>query len=352
MAEGAEPAPSVRNFGFDVRVAWRRDDPEIEADAIDFWARNALLSPDVDPARRAKELIAAAYKDGKLASVATATLSRIDMLRARFAVLRGATDKDFRRSHAQLALAAPSREALTSWSLAHPEEKIAGAIAFVGAAEWGDFARLPVWPESGLALAGYDRIGRQVRLRWFDHFRLDGPGGEGAPPPYPPSPPLLPEEVVLRPAWQLRDRGIEQDAVAFWRRLGNLPADVTPEERATEAVVAAYQGGRMIGVATAALEVLPQVRARLAMMRASVDPEFRRGHVSAAMGISARALLESWSADNPEECLAGIGGIVESPDLAIVQRMPYWPWPRMNLIGFTADGRQIRVSWFEDFRLD
>ena len=158
---------------FEVRTAWRRDDSRIAADAIEFWTRLGLLPPGVRPEDRAKELIAAAYRDGRLVAVATATLDWIPKLRARFAIVRGATDPDYRRSHAQLALAVPSREALRLWSLAHPDEKLAGGIAFVERGEWGDFTRLPVWPESELMLVGYDDLGRQVRASWFDHFRFD-----------------------------------------------------------------------------------------------------------------------------------------------------------------------------------
>lgn len=159
--------------GFDVRAAWRRDDPEIEADAIAFWTRLSLLPPGVEPAERAKDLIAAAYADGKLVAVATATIEWIPELRARFAVLRGATDPEHRRGQAQLALAVPSREALRDWAIANPREKLAGGIAFIKPGEWGDFTRLPVWPESELALVGYDDKGCQVRAAWFDHFRFD-----------------------------------------------------------------------------------------------------------------------------------------------------------------------------------
>lgn len=156
-----------------MRPAWRLDDPGIEADAIAFWNRLGILPPGAKPEDRAKELIAAAYRDGKLVAIATATIEWIEPLRARFAVLRGATDPDCRRSHAQLALAVPSREALRSWAIAHPEEKLAGAIAYIGPGEWGDFAKLPVWPESELMVAGYDANDNQVRVAWFDHFRFD-----------------------------------------------------------------------------------------------------------------------------------------------------------------------------------
>ncbi|HEV7659561.1 MAG TPA: hypothetical protein VGO55_06915 [Allosphingosinicella sp.] len=159
--------------GLEVRVAWRRDDPEIEADAIAFWNRIGVLPEGVDPASRAKELIAVAYKDGQLIAVATALIEHVDFLGVRMAVLRGATDPAFRRGRVQLALAVPSHDALRDWALANPEEKLAGAIAFVAAAEWGDFTRMPVWPESELEVVGYTPDNRQIRVRWFDHFRLD-----------------------------------------------------------------------------------------------------------------------------------------------------------------------------------
>jgi hypothetical protein len=339
----------ARDFGFEVRTTWRRDDPRIAADAIDFWTRNDLLPPGVDPAERARELTGVAYKDGRIVAVATATLARIDRLRARFAVLRAATDPEFRRSHAQRALGVPIREALRGWSLAHPEERLAGRIAYMERDQWGDLDRLPVWPTTRLSLAGYDDRGRQVRVDWFDHFRFDL---EAAPRPLPSAPPVAAPDIDFRPAWLLGDPVIEADAIAFWKRLGILPVKVTPEQRARELVLVAYRGGRIVGLVTAELGVLPQVRARMAMLRGAVDPELRRSHVGYKMLLAAPRLLETWSAENPHERLAGIGGILESEQLRAAQSQPYWPISRFGLVGFTPDGRQIRVAWFEDFRLD
>jgi hypothetical protein len=170
MAEEKRPAVGA---GLEVRIAWRRGDAAIEADATAFWERIGVLPEGVDPAQRAKELIAAAYKDGELIAVATATLELVDFLGVRMAVLRGATDPAHRRGHAQLALAVPSHDALRDWALAHPEEKLAGAVAFVAPGEWGDFTRMPVWPESELEVVGYTADNQQIRARWFDHFRFD-----------------------------------------------------------------------------------------------------------------------------------------------------------------------------------
>jgi hypothetical protein len=173
MAEPIDaPAAPAAPDALEIRTAWRLDDPQIEADAIEFWTRLGLLPAAIPPEQRVKELVAAAYRGGRLIAVSTAAIEWFDHLRARFAVLRGATDPEHRRSRAQLALAVPSRQALERWALDHPEEKLAGGLAFVNAAEWGDFAKMPVWPESELTFIGHASDGRQVRVAWFDHYRV------------------------------------------------------------------------------------------------------------------------------------------------------------------------------------
>lgn len=156
----------------------------------------------------------------------------------------------------------------------------------------------------------------------------------------------------IRPAWRRGDAAIEADAIAFWRRLGILPPYVPPEERARELVAAAYKDGRVVAVSTASLVRLEQVRARLAMLRGAVDPDHRRSHLGFALLLFTRELIERWSMDNPTERVAGLGAIIESPDLIARQKEPFWPMSRFGVVGYAPDGRQVRVSWFEDFRLD
>ncbi|WP_395613008.1 hypothetical protein [Allosphingosinicella sp.] len=167
---------------------------------------------------------------------------------------------------------------------------------------------------------------------------------------------MTPEEMVpdfeLRPAWRLGDARIEADAIAFWTRLGILPADVTPEERAKELVAVAYKDDRIAGVHTARIERVEQVRTRLAMLRSAVDPDHRRTHVSMALTLYSRALLARWSREHPDERLGGLGAILESQQLAERGAQPFWPQTRFILAGYLADGRQLRISWFEDFRVD
>lgn len=167
---------------------------------------------------------------------------------------------------------------------------------------------------------------------------------------------ISPEEMIpgfeLRPAWRLNDARIEADVIAFWNRLNILPAGVKAEERAKELIAVVYKDDDIVGVHTATLDRLDQVRTRLAMLRSAVDPQYRRSHISMALTVYSRALLERWSRDHPDERLGGLGAIMESRQLAERGKQPYWPNTRFILAGYTPDGRQIRISWFEDFRLD
>ena len=45
-------------------------------------------------------------------------------------------------------------------------------------------------------------------------------------------------------------------------------------------------------------------------------------------------------------------GVTRSPEaLAEFQRLPVWGG-RFGLVGYLADGRQVRVAWFDHARLD
>lgn len=342
-----------------MRDAWRRDDPRIEADAVEFWNRIGILPPGIAPEERAKELVAAVYAGGRIVAVATAALQYVPELRARFAIIRASTDPDYRRRGAMWALAIPVHEILERWSRDHPEEKLAGRLGANKAHWWGELARMPVPPAPGVTLLWFNEEDEQIRGGWFDHFRFDSPSGD---PPQHHEPPARPMSVAeafelaqgyeLRPAWRLDDPQIERDAVEFWRRLDILPSDVTPEERARELTAVAYKDGRVVGVHTGVISRLEQVRARLAFIRAAVDPEHRRSHVSMALGIYTRDILERWAAEHPEEKLAGLGAVIEGPNLFERAREPVWPHTRYILAGHLPDGRQLRISWFEGFRFD
>jgi GNAT superfamily N-acetyltransferase len=161
------------DFAFDVRPAWRRGDAAIERDAIDFWKRTGLLPDDVDPADRAGELVAVAYSGDRVIGATTATINNYGPLRARFAFLRGAVDPEFRRRQVGRTLLQFSRPLLEQWSAEHPEEKVLGLGSIVEGTEFAALRQFPVSPDGQLILVGYLDDGRQIRVSWFAHARVE-----------------------------------------------------------------------------------------------------------------------------------------------------------------------------------
>ncbi len=156
----------------------------------------------------------------------------------------------------------------------------------------------------------------------------------------------------LHAAWRRADPGFETDAIEFWTRLALLPEGVDPAQRAKELAAVAYRDDELVAVTTVALARLDQVRARIAMLRAATDPEHRRAHLSNALAIFTRELVEAWAKAHPEERVGGLGAVIESDHLRGWEKRPVWPTTRLNLIGHTPDGRQLRLYWFPDFTLD
>jgi hypothetical protein len=156
-----------------IKTAWRRNDPQLEADAKDYWARNALV-PAEHRDGRAKELVAVGYRDGKVVAVTTAELVMLPGLRARFAMGRVSVDPDERRGTLGARLGGYMRRTIEAWSLENPQEDVKGFGGIITAAEFGEKQRQPVWNDWGvdIAVAGYLPSGEQLRIGWFAHARV------------------------------------------------------------------------------------------------------------------------------------------------------------------------------------
>lgn len=158
-------------------------------------------------------------------------------------------------------------------------------------------------------------------------------------------------QAIIKPVWRRDDAKAIQDAIALWRRLGALPKGVDAQARARELCAVAYAADELIGVSTISLGPLPALRARFGFFRCLVAPEHRRSGIARTLLIESRAILSAWSQAHPADKIAGMAAIIENRNLDEIGRLPVWPQSGLVLIGYTQDGRQIRVSWFEHARL-
>ena len=148
--------------------AWKRNDARLEADAVTMWRTLGVLPPDINLEQRAKELCVQAYVGERLIAITTADIQFHAPVRQRFAFGRIFIHPEFERSGLALAQTISMREELREWSKANPHEQVAGWAIAISAKGYG---RTPV-TSSGLVHGGYNADGQQVRLYWWDHFRL------------------------------------------------------------------------------------------------------------------------------------------------------------------------------------
>jgi hypothetical protein len=161
--------------------------------------------------------------------------------------------------------------------------------------------------------------------------------------------------ITTRVAWRRGDAQLEQDAVDFWRRHQLLPEGVSPEARAADLCIAAYQGEELVAVSTVALQYIPSLRARLAMARVAAAPEQHRGMVRTAAYTIAASIgaVRDWAREHPQERVMGLATITSALRYE-TKRQAVWRCrgEAIALIGFTPEGYPIRATWFPGARTD
>lgn len=154
-------------------------------------------------------------------------------------------------------------------------------------------------------------------------------------------------ELNYRRVWRREVRHVMEDAVAMWKREGILPGNVNPEDRARELAIAIYDGGEIAGCLTADIHVLPRLRAKFAFCRSFIAPAWRGRRLTDRLMVDGHDELRRWAEAHPEEGLAGCAAIYENEALG---RSPVEP-SGLCLIGYTPKGQQLRVLWFNSYRL-
>jgi hypothetical protein len=155
-------------------------------------------------------------------------------------------------------------------------------------------------------------------------------------------------KIELRPAWRRSDPQIERDAELFWRRERVLPPNTDIDERLKELCLAAYEGETLIALTTARIRFIDFLMVKLAMLRVAVASDKRKYRVASILQPESRELLEQWSLANPSENVFGMGTVVQALMFPPGTRLQaYRPASRVSFIGWTANGEQMRVAWFE-----
>lgn len=161
----------------------------------------------------------------------------------------------------------------------------------------------------------------------------------------------LPEGYRLETVRGRVDDPLAQQLLDFWTSHGVLTAEAG-RERLRQVVCVLYDDtGRLAGVNSVTDEVVPMLgNRRLWRYRMFVPDIGTRPGLAEVMIGSAKKALEEEFRGEPDEP-QGLCVLVTGKD--IMRQMPEAVWPATGLIyaGYTNEGHQLRVGWFEGGRI-
>jgi len=159
--------------------------------------------------------------------------------------------------------------------------------------------------------------------------------------------------IKLVAAWKRNDAQAIKDATDFWLNSRVLSREMI-EQRLPELCSVAYVGEEVVAVSTIELRRSPLLRCRLGFFRCMVSPAFANRRMPRRLTVHARDQLQNWSKENPNEKVLGMAAILENPSFDNLAKRVIWRSRAFDiwLIGYTQQGQQIRLTWFDHARLD
>jgi hypothetical protein len=153
---------------------------------------------------------------------------------------------------------------------------------------------------------------------------------------------------TYKDVWRKNDTKAKADAIAAWKAESVLPPGVDPETRAKELAVLAYEGDRLVAIATATIRYLENVRQNMAMFRIFIVADKRREGIAVPLTAELFNAMESYSRQNPELRIGGIGAFIVTRgflDNPVTNN-------KLLLIGYSEQNHPIIVKWFDHFDID
>jgi hypothetical protein len=157
-------------------------------------------------------------------------------------------------------------------------------------------------------------------------------------------------EIV--PVWKNVTSELSAELIDLWGRSGAIADPDKAALRAGQAVcVARDANGKACGVGTAVIRILPRLRQPMYFYRQFFAPEFRGHRQTVPFFIRARQTLEDHNAALAVPESLGVLLELENPQLAARYALACEPGAGTIFIGYSPQGFQLRVSYFNNAQL-
>jgi len=159
--------------------------------------------------------------------------------------------------------------------------------------------------------------------------------------------------IESRIAWKKDDPALRRDTEAIWDGLNHVyPRE--REDRLKELVAVAYDGERPVGACTARAIEYKVLRANVFYVRPAILAGPHHDEILIRLLSAAKGVLQPWARAHPDERLKGLLLMFESDAFDTLYSDPILRRLDVELVltGYTDEGRQVRMLWFDDARFE
>jgi len=162
----------------------------------------------------------------------------------------------------------------------------------------------------------------------------------------------LSDRFALETVWQLEKPQLVDSVKDFWIGQG-IPPAVTIG-RAGQICAVATEVDSIVAVSTATPYYHQHMRNKFFVYRCMVAPAARQQNLAWKISSYSLKILQDWSERNPQEKVLGLIICVETDKFTAGLRRPVREKYGFNMhfVGYSANGQQLRVVWFDHAELD
>ncbi len=156
-------------------------------------------------------------------------------------------------------------------------------------------------------------------------------------------------KINIVPVWKQVTPALADELVAFWLENKALGDEASARQRTEQAIcVARDENGKLQGVSTGVIRVLPRLRQPMYYYRQFFARSLRGKHQELPFYRHCKQVLQDYNADLPVAESLGILLEIENSKIAAAYKRAIEPGFDAVFIGYSPRGLELRVSYFEN----
>merc|ERR1719413_84366 len=120
------------------------------------------------------------------------------------------------------------------------------------------------------------------------------------------------------------------------------------KERLDHICVVCWHGEKVVAISTIVITPNQNLWIKLGMFRCMVHEDYRRNGIATQLINECKKALSKYSKEHPSQEIKAIGVTFSKSMFPELAKKPFWPENNLTLVGYSNDGMQVRLAYFDD----